>query len=317
MIKRRALTLITTKHLQWQNMKRGDVVMQFLQQYSRGRRDTQPFTQSPKSPIAIKKCLFIASVLSYATQQCFMCLLSSKLTVFFTPRHGLENPKFVCWFFIWKKYRGRGHRPCMCVCVFFTLNRSSTRRHPAHPVSVLILHPRKISSVVTSNDTEIMHRNAFDNAMSCPSTGYDMEKSKPNRFNSMKIHVVECKRTEFENATNLVRTWAKIKSKTDDRCTEVCDARKLHLFIRVVLKRNILKFILLLPGQNNTKMTLVLLLFRGLKYEKKNIQGIPRPGVCVCVLHIKPSFYSSTSSTPGRGERFEEQTKSENKKSKK
>ena len=59
------------------------------------------------------------------------------------------------------------------VCVFFTLNRSSTRRHPAHPVSVLILHPRKISSVVTSYDTEIMHRNAFDNAMSCPSTGYD------------------------------------------------------------------------------------------------------------------------------------------------
>ena len=46
------------------------------------------------------------------------------------------------------------------VCVFFTLNRSSTRRHPAHPVSVLILHPRKISSVVTSYDTEIMHRNA-------------------------------------------------------------------------------------------------------------------------------------------------------------
>ena len=37
----------------------------------------------------------------------------------------------------------------LCVCVFFTLNRSSTRRHPAHPVSVLILHPRKISSVVT------------------------------------------------------------------------------------------------------------------------------------------------------------------------
>ena len=61
----------------------------------------------------------------------------------------------------------------MCVCVFFTLNRSSTRRHPAHPVSVLILHPRKISSVVTSYETEIMHRNAFDNAMSCPSTGYD------------------------------------------------------------------------------------------------------------------------------------------------
>ena len=62
----------------------------------------------------------------------------------------------------------------VCVCVF-TLNRSSTRRHPAHPVSVLILHPRKISSVVTSHDTEIMHHrnNAFDNAMSCPSTGYD------------------------------------------------------------------------------------------------------------------------------------------------
>ena len=57
----------------------------------------------------------------------------------------------------------------LCVCVFFTLNRSSTRldRHPAHPVvSVLILHPRKISSVVTSYDTEIiMHRNAFDNAL--------------------------------------------------------------------------------------------------------------------------------------------------------
>ena len=47
------------------------------------------------------------------------------------------------------------------VCVLFTLNRSSTRRHPAHPVSVLILHPRKISSVVTSYDTEIMHRNAY------------------------------------------------------------------------------------------------------------------------------------------------------------
>ncbi|CAM9967561.1 unnamed protein product, partial [Laminaria digitata] len=31
-----------------------------------------------------------------------------------------------------------------CVCVFFTLNRSSTRRHPAHPVSVLVLHPREI-----------------------------------------------------------------------------------------------------------------------------------------------------------------------------
>ena len=61
----------------------------------------------------------------------------------------------------------------VCVCVFFTLNRSSTRRHPAHPVSALILHPRKISSVVTSYDTEIMHRNAFDNAMSCSSTGYD------------------------------------------------------------------------------------------------------------------------------------------------
>ena len=61
----------------------------------------------------------------------------------------------------------------VCVCVFLTLNRSSTRRHPAHPVSVLILHPRKISSVVTGHDTEIMHRNAFDNAMSCPSTGYD------------------------------------------------------------------------------------------------------------------------------------------------
>ena len=59
------------------------------------------------------------------------------------------------------------------MCVFLTLNRSSTRRHPAHPVSILILHPRKISSVVTSYDTEIMHRNAFDNAMSCPSTGCD------------------------------------------------------------------------------------------------------------------------------------------------
>ena len=64
-------------------------------------------------------------------------------------------------------------RNLVIVCVFFTLNRSSTRRHPAQPVSVLILHPRKISSVITSYDTEIMHRDAFDNAMSCPSTGYD------------------------------------------------------------------------------------------------------------------------------------------------
>ena len=66
------------------------------------------------------------------------------------------------------------------VCVFFTLNRSSTRRHPAHPVSVLILHPRKISSVVTSYDTEIMHRNAFDNAMSI-SYWYGYKYIYPNR----------------------------------------------------------------------------------------------------------------------------------------
>ena len=46
-----------------------------------------------------------------------------------------------------------------CVCV---LHRSSTRRHPAHPVSVLILHPRKISSVVTSYDTEIMRLHGPD-----------------------------------------------------------------------------------------------------------------------------------------------------------
>ena len=72
-----------------------------------------------------------------------------------------------------RQYNELGNLRRMCVCVFFTLNRSSTRRHPAHPVSVLTLHPRKISSVVTSYDTEIMHRNAFDNAMSCPSTGYD------------------------------------------------------------------------------------------------------------------------------------------------
>ena len=63
----------------------------------------------------------------------------------------------------------------MCVCVlhikpFFYSSTSST---PSAAVSVLILHPRKIRSVVTSYDTEIMHRNAFDNAMSCPSTGYD------------------------------------------------------------------------------------------------------------------------------------------------
>ena len=80
-------------------------------------------------------------------------------------QHGVEIGRFDRDFHHNTQYR--------TVCVFFTLNRSSTRRHPAHPVSVLILHPRKISSVVTSYDTEIMHRNAFDNAMSCPSTGYD------------------------------------------------------------------------------------------------------------------------------------------------
>ena len=74
--------------------------------------------------------------------------------------------------------------------MFFTLNRSSTRRHPAHPVSVLILHPRKISSVVTSYDTEIMHRNAFDNAMSCPSTGYDRHNIHTNTARWFGHHAV-------------------------------------------------------------------------------------------------------------------------------
>ena len=38
----------------------------------------------------------------------------------------------------------------MCVCVFFTLNRSSTRRHPAHPVSVLIVNIMvKTAGIVT------------------------------------------------------------------------------------------------------------------------------------------------------------------------
>ena len=31
------------------------------------------------------------------------------------------------------------------LCVFFTINRLSARRHPAHTISVLILHPREIS----------------------------------------------------------------------------------------------------------------------------------------------------------------------------
>ena len=35
------------------------------------------------------------------------------------------------------------------MCVFFTLSRflSTRRHHPAHPVTVLILHPREISAV--------------------------------------------------------------------------------------------------------------------------------------------------------------------------
>ena len=37
----------------------------------------------------------------------------------------------------------------------------STRRHPAHPVSVLILHPRETNSVITNYDTEIIHRTHY------------------------------------------------------------------------------------------------------------------------------------------------------------
>ena len=93
----------------------------------------------------------------------------------FVPKNGFPVVKGLPNCYKLRNLTSREKKSCISiyVCVFFTLNCSSTRRHPAHPVSVLILHPRKISSVVTSYDTEIMHRNTFDNAMSCPSTGYD------------------------------------------------------------------------------------------------------------------------------------------------
>ena len=48
------------------------------------------------------------------------------------------------------------------MCMFFTLNHSSTRRHPAHPVTVPILHAREKQplSVVTNYDTDTIHTHA-------------------------------------------------------------------------------------------------------------------------------------------------------------
>ena len=103
------------------------------------------------------------------------------------------------------------------VCVFFTLNRSSTRRHPAHPLSVLILHPRKISSVVTSYDTEIMHRNAFDNAMSCLSTGYDRHNI---HMSATEIHCkreYEINKNKNKNIINKIIIRKQIKNKDKNK----------------------------------------------------------------------------------------------------
>ena len=53
----------------------------------------------------------------------------------------------------------------------------STRRHPAHPVSVPILPPREIQALWSQNhDTEILHTNVVSrvgNGMTCRRTGYD------------------------------------------------------------------------------------------------------------------------------------------------
>ena len=53
----------------------------------------------------------------------------------------------------------------------------STRRHPAHPVSVAILLPREIQALWSQNhDTEILHTNVVSrvgNGMTCRRTGYD------------------------------------------------------------------------------------------------------------------------------------------------
>ena len=71
----------------------------------------------------------------------------------------------------------------------------STRRHPAHPVSVLILRPMQTQALWSQNyDTEIPHRNAvkgvdnnavkgIDNAMLCHRTGH-------NRDNTLAIKQV-------------------------------------------------------------------------------------------------------------------------------
>ena len=102
------------------------------------------------------------------------------------------------------------------VCVFFTLNRSSTRRHPAHPVSVLILRPREISSVVTSYDTEIMYRNAFDNAMSCPSTGYDRHNIHTSATEIHWKRECEINKNKIKNKIIIrkqIKTKIKIKQK--------------------------------------------------------------------------------------------------------
>ena len=70
-------------------------------------------------------------------------------------------------------------QPTLCPCSFVILLCVEIGRHPAHPSSVLVLHPticgdvsyvQALCSVVTNYDTDIIHRAAvhrLDNAMPC------------------------------------------------------------------------------------------------------------------------------------------------------
>ena len=72
----------------------------------------------------------------------------------------------------------------------------STRRHPAHPVSMLILHPRQIQALWSQNyGTEILRRNAAKgvaNAMLCHRTGYDRHNMLFNNTHTSNPDILNC-----------------------------------------------------------------------------------------------------------------------------
>ena len=80
----------------------------------------------------------------------------------------------------------------VCVCVFFTLNRSSTRRHPAHPVSVLILHPRKpYKPTNRSKGSRLTVRKMFE----LPNHSYEEPQPRPQYLGlRLRFHRITKKR---------------------------------------------------------------------------------------------------------------------------